>query len=126
MAAVVAGAIALGGADRASAVPVPSSTAAVRAAAPDHVAAVGYYDRGYGGWINGPWAVGAPAGSAVSQFYGASYYPPYVYYAPPVYYTPPVYVGPAIVYGRPLVPPDPYYPVLYPYVRSTYDGYPGY
>ena len=31
------------------------------------------------------------------------------------------YYGPAVVYGRPLLAADPYYPMLYPYVRG-----PGY
>jgi hypothetical protein len=112
-AALAASAIALCSAGPAAAAPVPSSTAAVKAAAPGEMTEVGYYYRGYGG------------GSAVAPFYGASYYAPYVYYAPPVYYTPLPYPGPAIVYGRPVLGPDLYYPAFYPYVRSTgyYGGY---
>jgi len=109
LAALAAGTIALCSAGPVSAAPVPSSTAAVKAAAPGDITAVGYY----GGW------------SAVTPFYGSSYYVPYVYYAPPVYYTPLPYPGPAIVYGRPVLGPDLYYPAFYPYVRSTgyYGGY---
>jgi hypothetical protein len=124
LAAIAAGAIALGGVDPSWAAPVPSITAAVATTAPDQAIAVGYYYRDYGGaWVNGPLAVGFLGASAVTPFYGPSYYPPYVYYAPPVYYTPPLYYGPAVVYGRPLLAPDPYYPSLFPYVRST--GYYG-
>jgi hypothetical protein len=112
LAALAASTIALCSAGPVSAAPVPSSTAAVKAAAPGNASAVGYYG-GYEGW------------SAVTPFYAASYYAPYVYYAPPVYYTPLPYAGPAIVYGRPVLGPDPYYPAFYPYVRSTgyYGGY---
>jgi hypothetical protein len=112
LAALAAGTIALCSAGPVSAAPVPSSTAAVKAAAPGDITAVGYYG-GYGGW------------SAVTPFYGSSYYVPYVYYAPPVYYAPLPYPGPAIVYGRPVLGPDLYYPAFYPYVRSTgyYGGY---
>ncbi|HEV3394797.1 MAG TPA: hypothetical protein VG100_01570 [Xanthobacteraceae bacterium] len=125
MAALVVGTVALSGVDCACAAPVPSSTAVVKAAAPDDVTAVGYIYRDYdGAWINGPLAVGFVGPSAVSPFYEASAYAPYVYYAPPVYYTPLPYYGPAVVYGRPLLAPDPYYPAFYPYVRAT--GHYGY
>jgi hypothetical protein len=111
--ALAAGTIALYSAGPVSAAPVPSGTATVKAAAPGDVTEVGYYYRGYGGW------------SAVTPFYGPSYYAPYVYYAPPVSYTPLSYYGPAIVYGQPVLGPDPYFPAFYPYVRPTgyYGGY---
>jgi hypothetical protein len=129
LAAVVTGTMALSGAAPSSAAPVLSSTAAVKAAAPDQVIDVGYYYQDYGGaWINGPLAVGFLGASVVSPFYYPVSYPPYVYAAPPVYYTPPLYYSPAVVYGRPLLAPDPYYPSLYPYVRSNryYGIYRGY
>jgi hypothetical protein len=107
LAALAAGTIALCSAGPAAAAPVPSSTAAVKAAAPGHAIEVGYYYSGY----DGP--------SAVTPFYAASYYAPYVYAAPPVYYTPLPYGGPAVVYGQPLLGPEPYYWWLYPYVRSA-------
>jgi hypothetical protein len=122
LAAIVAG-LALGSAGSASAAPLPSSTALVRAAAPDEISTVGYLYRDEdGAWINSRLAVGFV--SAVSPFYAPSYYPAYLYAAPPVYYAPLPYDGPAIVYGRPLLAADPYYPVLYPYVRGP--GYFGY
>jgi hypothetical protein len=125
LAALVAGVIAVGGAYCASAAPLPSSTALVKTAAPGEMTAVGYIYRDEdGAWINGRLAVGFVGASAVSPFYAASYYAPYVYYAPPVYYTPLPYDGPAVVYGRPLLAADPYYPAFYPYVRGT--GYYGY
>jgi hypothetical protein len=129
LAAVVISTAALSGTAPLSAAPVLSSTAAVKAAAPDRVIDVGYYYQDYdGAWINGPLAVGFLGASVVSPFYYPSYYLPYVYAAPPVYYTPPLYHGPAVVYGRPLLAPDPYYPSFYPYVRpyrhhGVYRGY---
>jgi len=115
----------LTGAHRASAAPLPSSTASVKAAAPAEVTTVGYLFRDEdGAWINAGLAVGFVGAAAVSPFYAPSYYPAYVYSAPPVYYMPPPYYGPAIAYGRPLLAPDPYYPSLYPYVRGA--GYYGY
>jgi hypothetical protein len=124
-AATAAGIVALSAVDCASAAPLPSSTALVKAAAPAEAVTVGYlYRDGNGAWMNGPLAVGFVGASAVSPFYDASYYPAYVYGAPPVYYEPLPYAGPAVVYGRPLLAADPYYPVLYPYVRGP--GYYGY
>jgi hypothetical protein len=120
--ALVAGLHALIGADCASAAPLPSSIALVKTAAPAEATTVGYLYRDEdGAWINGRLAVGFLGASAVSPFYDASYYPAYVYGAPPVAYAPLPYYGPAVVYGRPLLAADPYYPVLYPYVRG-----PGY
>jgi hypothetical protein len=103
----------------ASAAPLPSGTALVKAAAPAEVTSVGYlYTDGEGAWINGRLAVGFVGATAVSPFYDASYYPAYVYGAPPVSYAPLPYDGPGIVYGRPMLAADPYYPALYPYVRG--------
>ena len=122
VAATAAGVVALIGVDCASAAPLPSSTALVKTASPAETTTVGYlYRDGDGAWINGRLAVGFLGASAVSPFYDASYYPAYVYGAPPVAYAPLPYYGPAVVYGRPLLAADPYYPVLYPYVRG-----PGY
>jgi hypothetical protein len=126
LAGIAVGTTALSGAGYARATPVLASTAAVKAAVPRHVTDIGYIYRDYNGaWINSGLAVGFLEGSAVTPFYGASYYAPYVYYAPPVYYTPLPYYGPAIVYGRPILAPDPYYPAFYPYIRSAghYGGY---
>jgi len=125
LAATAAGLIALSGVDGAWAAPLPSSTALVKTSAPAPAMAVGYLYRDEdGAWINSRVAVGVVAASAVSPFYDASYYPAYVYGAPPVYYEPLPYAGPAVVYGRPLLAPDPYYQMLYPYVRGP--GYFGY
>jgi len=106
----------------ASAAPLPSSTALLKTVPPAEVTTVGYLYRGENGaWINGGLVLGFVGASAVSPFYQSSYYPAYAYGAPPVYYEPLPYAGPAVVYGRPLLAADPYYPVLYPYVRG-----PGY
>jgi hypothetical protein len=124
LAATVAGIVALIGIDCASAAPLPSSTALMKAAAPAEAMTVGYlYRDGAGAWMNGPLVVGFVGASAVSPFYDASYYPAYIYGAPPVSYAPLPYYGPAVVYGRPLLAADPYYPVLYPYVRGPGYGY---
>ena len=115
----VAGMIWLIGAHCASAAPLPSATALVKAAAPTEVVSVGYlYTDGDGALINGRLAVGFLGATAVSPFYAPSYYPAYMYGAPPVYYEPLPYDGPAVVYGRPLLAADPYYPTLYPYIRG--------
>ena len=112
------------GVEGASAAPVSSSTAMVKAAAPGEITTVGYiYRDGAGVLIDTPLALGFVAASAVSPFYPSSYYPAYLYSAPPVYYAPPPYIGPAIAYGRPLLAADPYYPGFYPYVRGGYYGY---
>ena len=117
---LTAGLLVLTGAYPASAAPLPSSTASVKAAMPAEVTTVGYIYRDVdGAWINARLAVG----SAVSPFYAPSYYPAYLYAAPPVYYAPLPYYGPAIAYGRPLLAADPYYPAFYPYVRGP--GYYG-
>ena len=117
--AATAGVVALIGVDCASAAPLPSSTALAKTASPAETTTVGYLYRDEdGAWINGRLAVGFVGASAVSPFYDASYYPAYVYGAPPVAYAPLPYYGPAVVYGRPLLAADPYYPVLYPYVRG--------
>jgi hypothetical protein len=112
--------VVLTGVHGASAAPLPSSTAFVKATAPVETTAVGYiYRDGDGVLINTPLAVDFLAASAIGPFYTPSYYPAYVYPAPPVYYAPPLYAGPAIAYGRPLWAADPYYPAFYPYIRGT-------
>jgi hypothetical protein len=127
-AVLMAGFVVLTGVHAASAAPLPSSTALLKAAAPAQITAVGYiYRDGDGVLINTPLAVGFVAASAVSPFYAPSYYPAYVYAGPPVSYAPPPYYGPAVVYGRPLLAADPYYPAFYPYVRGPgYYGWRGY
>jgi hypothetical protein len=118
LAAIALGTIALNAADRACAAPVPSSTVAVKAAAPDQAIAVGYGNC-VGACVGAPLAAGLIVGPAVAPFYAPAYYAPYVYYAPPVYYTPLPYYGPPVVYGQPVLGPNPYFPLLYPYVRTT-------
>jgi hypothetical protein len=114
------GFVALTALNGASAAPLPSSTAFVKAAAPAETTAVGYiYRDGDGALINTPLALGVLAASAVSPFYWPSYYPAYVYAGPPVAYAPAPYYGPAVAYGRPLWAADPYYPAFYPYIRGT-------
>jgi hypothetical protein len=120
LAAMALGTMALGAVERVSAGPVPSSTAAVKAAAPGEAIVVGYFYRDYAGaWVNGPLAVGVLSAAVVAPFYLPAYYPAYVYAAPPVYYTPLSYYGPPVVYGRPVLAPDPYFPMFYPYIRSA-------
>lgn len=122
--ALMAGVAVLAGVHGASAAPLPSSTAVVKAAAPAEITSVGYiYRDGDGVLISTPLAVGFAATSVGSIFYPPSYYPAYLYAAPPVSYAPLPYNGPAIVYGRPLLAAEPYYPAFYPYVRGGYHGY---
>lgn len=114
----------LAGVHGASAAPLPSNTAAVKAAAPADIATVGYiYRDGDGALISAPLPMDFVAASASSVFYPSSYYPAYIYSAPPVSYAPLPYYGPAIAYGRPLLAADPYYPAFYPYVRGGYFRY---
>jgi hypothetical protein len=121
---VMAGFVVLTGVQGASAAPLPSSTAVVKAAASADITAVGYiYRDGDGALISAPLPMGFAATSAPSIFYPPSYYPAYVYAAPPVAYAPLPYDGPAVVYGRPLLAAEPYYPAFYPYVRGGYYGY---
>ena len=69
------------GVDGASAAPLPSSTAFVKAAAPAQITTVGYiYRDGDGVLINTPFAVGFLAASAVSPFYAPPYYPAFYPY----------------------------------------------
>ena len=98
IALTVAGAIAATGFTPATAGPIPTMTAAVAQAAPDHT--VDVYWRGYGGWRGyGPGlafglAAGAIAGAAIAApYYGGG--PAYYYGAPmPSYYSRPVYAAP--------------------------------
>ena len=121
---VTASFVVLAGVQGTSAAPLPSSTAAVKAAAPAETTAVGYiYRDGDGALISAPLEMGFVATSAANIFYPPSYYPAYVYPAPPVAYAPLPYSGPAVTYGRPLLAAEPYYPAFYPYVRGGYFRY---
>jgi hypothetical protein len=127
VAALMAGVAVMPGVRGASAAPLPSSTAVVKAAAPAEITSVGYiYRDGDGVLISTPLAVGFAATSVGSIFYPPSYYPAYLYAAPPVSYAPLPYYGPAVVYGRPLLAAEPYYPAFYPYVRGGYGYWRGY
>jgi len=122
-AVLMTGFVVLAGVGSASAAPLPSSTAVVKAAAPAETTTVGYIYRDADGvLISTPLAMGFVAASAYSPFYPSPYYPAYVYPAPPVSYAPLPYYGPAIVDGRPLLAADPYYPAFYPYVLGGYYG----
>src|SRR5215831_11185559 len=95
-AVLTAGFAVLTGVQGASAAPLPSSTAVVKAAAPAEVTAVSYiYRDGDGALISTRLGVGFAATSAASIFYPPSYYPAYLYVAPPVSYAPLPYAGPA-------------------------------
>src|ERR1043166_10199262 len=102
-----------------SAAPLPSSTVMLKTAAPVEVTRVGYlYRDADGAWINGSLVIGLVGATAVSPFYGASYYPAYVYGGPPGAYEPLPYDGPAVFYGRPLLAPDPFYPLFFSHSRG--------
>ncbi len=109
IALTVAGAFAATAFTPATAGPIPTMTAAVAQAAPDHT--IDVYWRGYGGWRGyGPGlafglAAGAIAGAAIAApYYGGG--PTYYYGAPmPSYYSRPVYAAPyayAPVYAPPV------------------------
>ena len=87
---VLAGALMIGAAGLANAAPVPTSTAAVKAAPPGNVTDVRWYGRGWrGGWGGpGPFFGGLAAGvigAAVTAPYWGGYYP-YGYYPYPYGY----------------------------------------
>jgi hypothetical protein len=131
LALTVAGALGATAFTPAAAGPIPTMTAAVAQAAPDH--AIEVYWRGYGGWRGGlGWrgygpglafglAAGALAGAAIAApYYGGG--PGYYYGAPmPSYYSRPVYAAPyayAPAYAPVYAPPVGYYA---PY--GYYNGY---
>ena len=134
IASTVAGAIAATGFTPATAGPIPTMTAAVAQATPDHT--VDVYWRGYGGWRGyGPGlafglAAGAIAGAAIAApYYGGG--PAYYYGAPmPSYYSRPVYAAP-YAYGPPVYAPPVYggyygpggYSYAYPSRCYTNEGY---
>ena len=123
----------------ATAGPIPTMTAAVAQAAPDHTIDV-YWRRGWGGfgWRGyGPGlafglAAGALAGAAIAApYYGGG--PGYYYGAPmPSYYSRPVYAAP-YAYGPPVYAPPVYgggyyapyggYSYAYPSRCYTSEGY---
>jgi hypothetical protein len=117
----VVGAMAATGFTPATAGPIPTMTAAVAQAAPDHTVNV-YWRGGYGGWRGyGPGlafglAAAAIAGAAIAApYYGGG--PAYYYGAPmPSYYSRPVYAAP-YGYGAPVYAPP---------VYSGYGYYNGY
>src|ERR1700749_4149696 len=121
IALTVAGALAATISVPASAGPIPTMTAAVAQAAPDHAIDVYWRGRGFGWRGYGPGlafglAAGALAGAAIAAPYyggGSAYY----YGAPmPSYYSRPVYAAP-YAYGPPVyAPPVGYYaPYSYSY-----------
>ena len=124
IALTLAGAIAATGFTPATAGPIPTMTAAVAQAAPDHTVEV--YWRGYGGWRGyGPGlafglAAGAIAGAAIAApYYGGG--PAYYYGAPmPSYYSRPVYAAP---YGYAPVYAPPVYGGGYYAPYGSYYGY---
>ncbi len=108
----VAGAFSIGAAAPSFAAPVMTSTAAVKAAAPDHVTDVRWRGRGRG--IGPGLAFGLAAGALVGATVAARPYGPDYYAAGPSYYAGP-YDGP--VYAQP-------YADAPTYVEPGY--YPGY
>jgi hypothetical protein len=132
IALTVAGAIAVTAFTPAAAGPIPTMTAAVAQAAPDHTIDVYWRGgwRGYGPGLAFGLAAGAIAGAAIAAPYyggGSTYYygaPMPSYYSRPVYaapyaYGPPVYAAP--VYGGGYYEPYGYY---YGYRRCfTDEGY---
>ena len=92
----LAGALALGTSVAASAGPLPTGNAAVKAAASDHVTNVRWRGRGAGPGIAFGLAAGALIGAAVAA--RPYYYEPDYYYGGPVYAEPyayqPVYPAP--------------------------------
>jgi hypothetical protein len=115
----VAGALAATSLSPAVAGPIPTMTAAVAQAAPDHAIDVywrggwrGFGWRGYGPGLAFGFAAGALAGAAIAApYYGGG---PAYYYGPPMpaYYSRPVYAAPYA-----------YAPVYAPPVYAPYGGY---
>ena len=109
----LAGALALGTVISASAGPLPTGTASVKAAASDRVTDIRWRGRGIGPGLAFGLAAGALAGAAVAgRPYG---------YGPGYYYEAPVYAEPYAAY-------EPAYPVApaYGYYGNGYYGGPCY
>lgn len=107
----------------ATAGPIPTMTAAVAQAAPDHTLDVYWRGRGFGWRGYGPGlAFGLAAGALAGAAIGAPYYgggPAYYYGAPmPSYYSRPVYAAP---YAYAPVYAPPVYSGYAPY--GYYNGY---
>jgi len=106
----VASALALG-TDAASAAPVLSNTAAVKASAPSQTTEVRWVGRGGWGWRGGGWrgggwgwggaAAGLAAGAIIGSAIAAPYYGGYGYPYGYGYYDPGYAYGPAPVYAAP-------------------------
>jgi len=108
----LAGALALGTVVSASAGPLPTGTASVKAAASDRVTDIRWRGRGIGPGLAFGLAAGALAGAAVAaRPYGYGYG-----YDPGYYYDAPVYAEPYAAY-------EPVYPVAPTY--GYYNGYYG-
>jgi hypothetical protein len=110
----LAGALALGTVVTASAGPLPTGTASVKAAASDRVTDIRWRGRGIGPGLAFGLAAGALAGAAVAaRPYGYGYG-----YGPGYYYDAPVYAEPYAAY-------EPAYPVApaYGYYGGGYGGY---
>lgn len=98
--ASLAGLLAISVVAPASAAPVTTQTAAVRAAAPDHTMDVRWRGRGIGPGLAFGLAAGALVGAAVAAqpYYGPGYYYAEPGYAPGYVYDAPVYAVPAPSY----------------------------
>lgn len=104
----------------ATAAPLPTNVATMKAAAGDDVTPVYWRGRGFG-WGLGGFAAGAIIGSAIAggPYYG---YPGYGYGYAPAYYG--YGYGPAYPrYYRPYRPYYGYYRPYRPYYRPYYPGY---
>jgi hypothetical protein len=120
----LAGALGATGSTPATAGPIPTMTAAVAQAVPDHTIDVywrggwrGFGWHGYGAGLGFGLAAGALAGAAIaSPYYGAGRY--YYLGAPaPYLYARPVYAAPYAAY------PSVYAPPLYAPYGGYYNGY---
>jgi len=115
----LAGALALGTVVSASAGPLPTGTASVKAAASDRVTDIRWRGRGIGPGLAFGLAAGALAGAAVAaRPYGYGYDPGY-------YYDAPVYAEPYAAYEPvyPVAPTYGYYGGGYGYGCYTNEGY---
>ena len=123
IASTVAGAIVATSFAPATAGPIPTMTAAVAQAAPDHTLDVYWRGawRGYGPGLAFGLAAGAIAGAAIAAPYDGGG-PTYYYGAPmPSYYSRPVYAAP-YAYGPPVYAPPVYGGGYY----APYGSYYGY
>jgi hypothetical protein len=128
-ASIVAGTLGLSLSAPVAAGPLPTLTAAVTQAAPDH--AVDVYWRGWGPGLGFGLAVGALAGAAIAApYYGGRYY--YLGQPAPYLYARPVYAAPVVapyayappVYGAPVYSGYAPYGYYYGYRRCyTDEGY---